>query len=80
MTTDFSYTPEEEAFRQEITDWLSVNMKELPAWWDNPDVPGPGPDSEEYHQFRIWWHRKLREAGFVGIFCGRRSTAVAAPP
>ncbi|MEE9473593.1 MAG: acyl-CoA dehydrogenase family protein [Acidimicrobiia bacterium] len=65
---DFSYSPEEEAFRQEVSDWLAENMKELPGWWDSQDVPGPEPDSDEYHHFRIWWHRKLHEAGFVGIF------------
>ena len=64
---DFSYTPEEEAFRQRLRDWLADNMKELPEWWGRRDIPGPEIDSDEYHQFSIWWHRKLYQAGFVGI-------------
>ena len=64
---DFSYSPEEEAFRKEVRDWLAENIKELPEWWDNPDVPGPEIDSDEYHEFEIWWHRKLYDAGFVGL-------------
>ncbi len=64
---DFAYSPQEEAFRKEVRDWLEENMKELPEWWDNPDVLGPEVDSEEHHQFELWWHRKLYDAGFVGI-------------
>jgi alkylation response protein AidB-like acyl-CoA dehydrogenase len=64
---DFSYSPQEEAFREEVKDWLAENMKELPAWWGRPDVLGPEIDSDEYNQFSLWWHRKLYDAGFVGI-------------
>jgi len=64
---DFAYSPKEEAFRKEVRDWLAENMKELPEWWSRPDVAGPEIDSEEYHQFGLWWHRKLYDAGFVGI-------------
>jgi alkylation response protein AidB-like acyl-CoA dehydrogenase len=42
-------------------------MKELPAWWGNPDVAGPRTDSDEYHQFSLWWHRKLYDAGYFGL-------------
>jgi len=64
---DFSYSPEAEAFRNEVREWLAENMKELPEWWGNPDTAGPDPDSKEYRQFNSWWHRKLYDAGFVGI-------------
>jgi len=64
---DLTYSPEEEAFRAEVRDWLAESMKELPEWWNNPDVLGPEIDSEEYRQFSIWWHRKLYDAGFIGI-------------
>ncbi len=64
---DFTYSPQEEAFREEVRDWLAENMKELPEWWDNPDVLGPDMDSEERHQFDLWWHHKLYDAGFVGL-------------
>ena len=64
---DFDYTPEEEAFRKEVRDWLAENMRELPEWWGRSDVLGPETDSDEYRQFSMWWHRKLYDAGFVGI-------------
>ena len=64
---DFKYSPEQELFREEVRDWLAENMKELPEWWGNPDVMGPEIDSEERHQFDLWWHRKLYDAGFMGI-------------
>ena len=64
---DLTYSPEEEAFREEVRDWLAENMKELPEWWGRPDVLGPEVDSEERRQFGIWWHRKLHDAGFIGI-------------
>jgi alkylation response protein AidB-like acyl-CoA dehydrogenase len=64
---DFAYSPEEEAFRQRLKDWLAENMKELPGWWGKRDQAGPEIDSDEYHQFSIWWHKKLYEGGFVGI-------------
>lgn len=64
---DFLYTPEQEAFRDELKEWLAENMKELPDWWGNNEVLGPHVDSREYHEFAIWWHRKLFDAGFVGI-------------
>jgi len=76
---DFSYSPQEEAFREEIKDWLAENMKELPKWWLDRSLKRPEIDSEEYHQFSIWWHRKLYDAGFVGIswpkeYSGRGAT------
>jgi len=64
---DFAYSPGEEAFRQEVRDWLAENMGELPSWWHCPDIPGPEIDSEEHLQFEIWWHHKLYDAGFVCI-------------
>lgn len=64
---DFNYTPEEEKFRDELRQWLALNMKDLPAWWANPRVLGPQVDSNEYHEFSIWWHRKLNAAGYAGI-------------
>ena len=64
---DFSYTPEEESFRDELKQWLAVNMKELPEWYGRRDIAGPEVDSQEYHDFSVWWHRKLYDAGFVGI-------------
>ncbi len=64
---DFSLTPKEEAFRKEVSDWLEENMKGLPKWVGRRDVAGPEMESEEQLQFSKWWHKKLYEAGYVGI-------------
>ena len=64
---DFNYSPEEENYRKELRDWLEENVKELPEWWNKPDTLGPEIDSDEYHEFSVWWHRKLYDAGFIAI-------------
>jgi alkylation response protein AidB-like acyl-CoA dehydrogenase len=65
---DFNYSPQEEAFREEVRDWLRENMKEIPRWRSQAEQAGLKPDSDDYqHQFGIWWHRKLNDAGFVGL-------------
>ncbi len=64
---DFILSPEQETFRKEVRDWLAENMRELPKWWNRPDVAGPDLDSDEHRQFEVWWHRKLNNAGYVGI-------------
>lgn len=64
---DFNLTPEEEAFRKELRDWLAENMRELPKWYRQQDMLGPETDSDEYRKFSLWWHRKLYDAGYVGI-------------
>lgn len=64
---DFSLTPEEEAFKKEVNDWLDENMKDLPDWYVRNDGSGPEPESEEYLKFSNEWHTKLYKAGFVGI-------------
>jgi alkylation response protein AidB-like acyl-CoA dehydrogenase len=64
---DFSYTPEEDAFRDELKQWLAINMKELPDWYLRKDSAGPETDSKEYEEFTVWWHQKLYDGGYVGI-------------
>ncbi|MBN2074321.1 MAG: acyl-CoA dehydrogenase family protein [Dehalococcoidales bacterium] len=64
---DFSLTPEEEAFKKEVNDWLDENMKDLPDWYIRNDGSGPEPESEESLAFNREWHKKLYAAGFVGI-------------
>jgi alkylation response protein AidB-like acyl-CoA dehydrogenase len=78
---DFLYTPEQEAFREELRQWLDENMKKLPDWYGNRDLPNPHPDSQEYEEFANGWHKKLYDAGFVGItwpkaYGGRGGTAM----
>jgi alkylation response protein AidB-like acyl-CoA dehydrogenase len=64
---DFSLTPEEEAFKKEVNDWLDVHLKEVPDWWLKNDSSGPDAESPESLKFSREWHKKLYDAGFVGI-------------
>ena len=53
---DLTLSPSEEAFRDEVRDWLEANH------------PGPEPDElAEVIPFRIEWQRKLHEGGWAGI-------------
>ena len=63
---DLTLSPSEEAFRDELRDWLADN---------HPGEEPPGDD--EAFEFRRAWQRKLHEAGYAGCR-GRRSTAAAA--
>jgi alkylation response protein AidB-like acyl-CoA dehydrogenase len=61
---DFSLTPEQEAFREQVRGWLEAN---LPPEWTrrvtaSSDVPRP-----EAYDFLRGWQRRLAEAGFVGL-------------
>ena len=60
---DFTLTPQEEAFKKEVNDWLDEHMKELPDWYGKNDGSGPDPESDEYRQFSAGWHKKLYDAG-----------------
>ncbi len=61
---DFTLTPEQASFRDEVRLWLKKN---LPKGWlerlrEGSDVPRP----EAYELLRDW-QRKMYEAGFVGL-------------
>src|SRR5436305_1339878 len=64
VEVDFTLTPEQEAFREQVRDWLKAN---IPSDWTtrvaaSADVPRP----EAYDLLRAW-QRKLYEAGFIGL-------------
>lgn len=60
---DFSYSDEQLAFRDELRSWLEANVPD--EWRDGgPDLPD---DSDERWEFRLDWHRKLNDGGWVGI-------------
>jgi alkylation response protein AidB-like acyl-CoA dehydrogenase len=69
---DFSLSPQEEAFKKELGDWLDANTPELRQRMSRLGRDGssmmeggePGPESRE---FTRWWHKKLHDAGYVGI-------------
>ena len=61
---DFTLTPEQEAFREDVRAWLKTN---IPRDWEaramgSADVPRP----EAYDAMRVW-QRKLYDAGFIGL-------------
>ena len=61
---DFTLTPEQQSFRDEVRDWLKRN---LPRDWierfrGGSDIPRP-----EAYEFLRGWQRKMYEAGFVGL-------------
>jgi alkylation response protein AidB-like acyl-CoA dehydrogenase len=60
---DFSYSPEEEKFRQDVRAWLEAN---LPKGWGTPDFKAPSNEQEE-REFGRWWHQKMHQGGWVGI-------------
>jgi alkylation response protein AidB-like acyl-CoA dehydrogenase len=51
---DFSYSPEDEAFRREFRNWLEAN------------APTEQEGGDQW-QYRLAWHRKMHAAGWVGI-------------
>lgn len=73
---DFDYTPQEEAFRQELRSWLETNLSK-----------GYGPetfeqlDQDERFQIQLAWQKQLHSAGWVGIhwpkeYGGRGATVI----
>jgi alkylation response protein AidB-like acyl-CoA dehydrogenase len=73
---DFDYTPQEEAFRQELRSWLEFN---LPQGYD-PDT-FERLDQEQRFAIQLQWQKKLFAAGLVGIhwpqeYGGRGATVV----
>ena len=54
---DFADSPEEQAFRLRLRDWLEGH---------NPGLP-PSSTSDEYWAGQAAWHRTLYEAGFFGL-------------
>ena len=67
---DLTLSPAEEAFRDELRDWLAANH------------PGREPVGDEAaFQFRLAWQRKLNDAGWTGVswpkeYGGRGATLV----
>jgi len=61
---DFTLTPEQQSFRDEVRDWLKRN---LPQSWverlhGGSDIPRP-----DAYEFLRQWQGKLNEAGFMGL-------------
>jgi len=61
---DFTLTPEQQSFRDEVRDWLKRNLPQslVERLHGGSDIPRP----EAYALLRQW-QRKMYEAGFVGL-------------
>jgi alkylation response protein AidB-like acyl-CoA dehydrogenase len=61
---DLSYTPEDEAFRRKVREWFEHNR----------------PGTLDTHEQQRAWHRKLYEAGFIGMGWPKEYGGQAARP
>jgi alkylation response protein AidB-like acyl-CoA dehydrogenase len=61
---DFTLTPEQQSFRDEVRSWLSRN---LPADWASKVQAASDVPREAAYDFLRQWQRKMYEAGFVGV-------------
>jgi alkylation response protein AidB-like acyl-CoA dehydrogenase len=59
---DFSFSAEEERFRQDLREWLNNN---LPSGWGTPAFTMP--KGGERLQFLRDWQRKMYEGGYLGL-------------
>ncbi len=57
---DLTYTPEEEAFRARLREWLATALPELPARPDPLDWPGR-------RAYDLGWQRRLYDAGYGSL-------------
>lgn len=67
---DFALSPQEETFRKELRDWLDANTPELRQRMRRQGPPmmmEGGEASPEAQEFTRWWHKKLYDAGYIGI-------------
>jgi alkylation response protein AidB-like acyl-CoA dehydrogenase len=61
---DFTLTPEQQSFRDEVRSWLSKN---LPKDWSSKVQAASDVPREEAYDFLRRWQRKMYDAGFVGL-------------
>jgi alkylation response protein AidB-like acyl-CoA dehydrogenase len=61
---DFTLTPEQEAFRDEVRSWLSKN---LPKDWSSKVQAASDVPREEAYDFLRKWQGRMYEAGLVGL-------------
>jgi alkylation response protein AidB-like acyl-CoA dehydrogenase len=72
---DLTFTPEEEAFRQEVKSWLDAN---LPPEWRHGGVGGYREDEEESIQRE--WQKRLYEGGWLTLAWPREQGGRGATP
>ena len=72
---DLAYTPEEDAFRQEVRTWLDLN---LPADWRHRGVGGYREDDET--ELQRQWQRRLNDGGWLKLGWPSEAGGRAATP
>jgi alkylation response protein AidB-like acyl-CoA dehydrogenase len=72
---DLGFTPDEEAFRQEVRTWLDLN---LPAEWRLGGVGGYREDEET--EIQRQWQRRLNDGGWLKLAWPREAGGRAATP
>jgi alkylation response protein AidB-like acyl-CoA dehydrogenase len=60
---DFSYSPEEEKFRQEVRAWIDANVPDELRGGKDEDL-----EPDERWQRGLNWHKKLHEGGWIGLW------------
>jgi alkylation response protein AidB-like acyl-CoA dehydrogenase len=80
---DFSHTPADLAFRDELREWLEESLPKFLADWESDDDPGGGRQSgmERTQERRRDWQRRLNEGRWAAInwpkdWGGREATPV----
>ena len=76
---DFEYTPEQQAFRDELRRWLAKNLPP-DLCLDDPADDRVASDRETFERRRAW-QKTMHEAGWVGIswpkeYGGRGATLI----
>src|SRR6266481_3084891 len=74
---DFTWTPEQDAYRMEVRRWLEANRPQALARGDDPEAGG---DDAVWQRLKAW-HKKLYHAGWAGLtwpkeYGGRGATFV----
>jgi alkylation response protein AidB-like acyl-CoA dehydrogenase len=60
---DLRFTPEQEAFQQEVRDWIARNLEQPFTAY----VKDPAYDADALVEVRRAWQRKLNDAGYLGM-------------
>jgi alkylation response protein AidB-like acyl-CoA dehydrogenase len=72
---DLSYTPQEEAFREEVREWLAAN---LPPEWAHGGVGGYREEGDE--EIQREWQRRLYDGGWLTLAWPRERGGRGASP
>ncbi len=60
---DFSFSPEEEAYRRDVRTWLDAH---IPDWWRATEAREFADEDAQFERLREW-HKTLYDAGYVGV-------------